>query len=393
MNGTPIHAVAAVGDAADPATWSGIPYHFLAAAATAGWATRPWRLDWPAQRWGRRWWNLGQVLRGRGAGGYQYSRAFLDRAEAAVPAPLWRGRVLTFNQHFPRAAGVRRRGGTPLHYLDATFASFCAPGGLAARLPPSVQAEARRIERDNLQASAQVVTMAHWAADAVVAECGVPRDRVATIMPGANLALPPGYAFPAAPGWPGRERPLVLGFVGKDWRRKGLPFLIAVREELERQGVRAEVRVAGLAPGELPSMRGITCAGFIDKVRQPQTFLDFLAGCDVGCLFSGREPLGLSTLEFLRAGVPVAGFAVEGLRDTLPADAGFSFAPGTPATAVADALRAGFADAGTVVARRACARAWSSHVTWERCLAEWDELLLTGAIRQPCRLRPELLTA
>ena len=393
MNATPIHAVAAVGDAADPATWSGIPYHFLAAAATAGWATRPWRLEWPAHRWGRRWWNLGQVLCGRGAGGYQYSGAFLDRAEAAIPPPLWHGRVLTFNQHFPRTARVWRRGGVPVHYLDATFASFCASDGFAARLPRGVQAEARRIERDNLQASAQVVTMAHWAADAVAAECGVPRDRVTTIMPGANLVLPPGHAFPVVPGWPGRDRPLVLGFVGKDWRRKGLPFLLAVRAELERQGVRAEVRGAGFAPGELGRTRGVASAGFIDKVRQPQAFLDFLTGCDVGCLFSRREPLGLSTLEFLRAGVPVAGFAVEGLRDTLPADAGFSFAPGTTATEVAEELRAGFADAGAVAARRACARAWSAQVTWERCLAEWGVLLATGAIRQPCRLRPELLTA
>jgi glycosyltransferase involved in cell wall biosynthesis len=393
MSERSIQAVAAVGDAGDPATWSGIPWHFLAAAGAAGWPTRPWGLDWPALRWHRRGWNLGQVLRGRGAGGYQYSREFLERAEATIPAPLWEGRVLTFSQHFPRAHSVLRRGGRPLHYLDATFASFCTADGLAARLPRAIWAEASRIERENLQASAQVVTMAHWAADAVAEQCGIARERIATILPGANLELPADYGFPVAEGWPGRDRPLVLGFVGKDWRRKGLAFLLEVRGELERQGLRAEVRCAGFAPADLGRPAGVSFAGFIDKVRQPGAFIQFLAGCDVGCLFSRQEPLGLSTLEFLRAGVPVAGFAVEGLKDTLPADAGFSFAPGTPAAGVAEALRTAFADATLVAERRARARAWSAHVTWARCLGEWEELLATGTIRQPFRLRPAMIAA
>ena len=36
----------------------------------------------------------------------------------------------------------------------------------------------------------------------------------------------------------------------------------------------------------------------------------------------------MSVLEFLRAGVPVAGYAVEGPAETLPPDAGLRFAAG-----------------------------------------------------------------
>lgn len=380
-----INALAAVGDVSDSGCWSGTPWHFWQAAQRAGWAIAPWRLDLKPFRVARRDWNLGQVLRLRLPGGYQYSEAFLNRAEAAIAPDLWAGRVLSFHQHFPRAGSVLRRGGRPVHYLDATFASFCDAGGLAAHLPRAIQGEACRIERENLQASEHIVTMARWAADSVAERCGVPPARVATILPGANLDVPAGYDFPVEAGWPGKDRPLVLGFIGKDWRRKGLPFLLAVRDELDRRGIRAEVRCAGHAPADLARRPGVTFAGFIDKHRQPEKFLRFLAGCDVGCLFSTHEPLGISTLEFLRAGVPVAGFSVEGLRDTLPPDAGWGFEPAETAAEVADVLQQAHADAAGIARRRAAARAWSAEVTWERCLAEWTELLRTGTIRQPVR--------
>jgi glycosyltransferase involved in cell wall biosynthesis len=378
-----IDSIAATGDAGDINCWSGIPYHFGKASRACGEPAAPWRLEIAPFRAARRWWNFGQVVCGHGAGGYQYSEAFLDRAEAAIPAALWRGRTVTFNQHFPRARSVTARGGQLIHYIDATFASFCAPGGLAKKLPAQVQVTAQAIERENYAASERIVTMARWAADSVIRDCGMPPARVATILPGANLDLPADYAFPSSPGRAGRDRPLVLGFVGKDWKRKGLPFLLEVRAKLERMGMPALVRCAGHCPAELRQIQGLEYAGFIDKATEPKRFVEFLAGCDVGCLFSKREPLGISTLEFLRAGVPVAGFMVEGMADTVPPDAGFRFEPNTTAEAVALALRTAFGDESVTGRLRAAALAWSPLVTWERCINEWRQLLTTGSIERP----------
>ncbi len=378
-----INHLTVVGDASGPGTWSGIPVHFWQAAQKAGWTLEPWRLELEPFRWPRRWWNLAQTLRGRGPGGFQYSAAFLNRAEAAIPAELWPGRVLSFSQHFPRARSVAARGGQLLHYIDATLASFCAPGGLEARLPARVRAEACRLERENFAGSERVVTMARWAAESAVYLCGVSRARLATILPGANVDLPADYAFPVPSGRPGSDRPLVLGFVGKDWRRKGLPFLLAVRAELERRGVRAEVHCAGHGPADLGRQAGVVFTGFIDKAREPGRFLEFLTGCDLGCLFSTHEPLGISTLEFLRAGVPVCGFAVEGLADTLPPDAGFRFAPHATASEVAETLQAAYRDDAVVERLRSAAQVWSPLVTWERCIGEWTELLEHGCIAHP----------
>jgi glycosyltransferase involved in cell wall biosynthesis len=380
-----IDYVAAIGDASDVRCWSGTPHHFWRAARRAGWNVEPWRLDIEAFDGSRRWWNLGQVLRGRRPGGYQYSRAFLNRAEAAIPAEAWRGMGVTFNQHFPRGRSVVAHGGRLVHYIDATFASFCAPRGLAGNLSARVSAAAIAAERDNYAVSERVVTMARWSADSAIRDCGVPASKVATILPGANLDLPKEHAFSQPAGDAGRGRPLVLGFVGKDWKRKGLPFLLKVRDELEHMGVPATIRCAGHCPAELGRRRGLDYVGFIDKLREPDRFLEFLAGCDVGCLFSEREPLGISTLEFLRAGVPVAGFIVDGVADTVPPDAGFRFEPGASAETVALALRAAFRDDGVVGALRAAARAWSPLVTWERCVEEWHQLLATGSVKDPVR--------
>lgn len=383
----PVRSVAAVGDAASVHAWSGIPFHFWRAARAAGFAELPWRLDLSRFGWPRRFWTLERLLRGRRPGGFQYSDAFLDRACAQVPPELLASEVITFNQHFPPARAIAAAGGELNHYIDATFAAMTDGRALDLHLPPDIAARGRERERANYASSRRVVTMARWAARSVVEECGADAAKVATILPGANFDLPADAAPPEAPapGRAGREREFVLGFVGMDWRRKGLPLIVDVRAELARRGWKVLVLAAGDAPERLTRRPGVRFVGRIDKAREPGAFLRFLLGCDVGCLFSGNEALGISTLEFLRAGVPVAGFAHQGLDDTLPPDAGFRFPPGAAAGEVADVFDAYLRDETRQAECRRCARAWSPLVTWERCVAEMRELWDTGAVRHPVR--------
>jgi glycosyltransferase involved in cell wall biosynthesis len=378
--------VAALGDVADPSTWSGTPFHFWQAARAAGFATEPWRLQLGEFAWPRRRWNLGAWLGGRGIGGYQYSADFLDRAEARIPPELFATEIITCNQHFPRARSVASAGGKLVHYIDAPFAALAAGRGLELHLPPAIAEEARALERENFARSEGVVTMARWAADEVVNACGVPREKVCTILPGANLDLPPGWKFSTPPGRAGRDRDFVLGFVGKDWRRKGLGLVLDVRDELARRGWKAAVHAAGDAPPEFKQRAGMRFSGFVDKRAAPAAYLNFLAGCDVGCLFSAHEALGISTLEFLRAGVPVAGFAHEGPADTLPPDAGFRFQPTATAVEIAEAMEGYLDDENRQALFRRHAQRWSPLVTWERCVREFAEWRATGAVRQPVEL-------
>jgi glycosyltransferase involved in cell wall biosynthesis len=382
----PARAVAAIGDVADPNCWSGIPYFFWRAAKAAGFAPTPARLDLGWAVWPRRWWNAGRVLTGRRYGGFQYSPAFLAAAERRLPRELLAGEVISFSQYFPRAASVKAAGGRVSYYLDATFAALSSGRGLDLRLPPDVVRAGRELERENYALADRVITMARWTAESAVAECGVPADKVFTILPGANLDLPDGWTPAAPPGRPGVDRPFVLGFVGKDWARKGLPVVCDVRDRLAARGWRAAVRAAGYAPSALAGRAGVEFVGFIDKRDGTARFADFLAGCDVGCLFSAREALGISTLEFLRVGVPVAGYALEGPADTLPADAGFRFPASATVGETADRFDAYLRDEAAQAGFRRAAAGYSGRVTWERCVREFDTLWRTGSTAGAFRL-------
>jgi len=319
-------------------------------------------------------WNAGRVLLGRGQGGFQYSRTFLDAAEAQIPVALFAGRVLTFSQHFPRASSVRRYGGRISYYIDAPFAALVSGRGLDLRLPGRIREEALALERENYQQADRIVCMAQWAADAVMELCGVPREKVSVVLPGANIERPIDFKFVPMPGRPGVDRPLVLGFVGKDWKRKGLEFLLQVRDVVVAQGLMCVVHAAGFDPATSPTHEGLKAVGFIDKQREPERFIEFVCQCDLGCLFSSREALGISTLEFLRFGVPVAGFSIEGLRDTLFPGCSFAFDVGTTAKSVADDMVRTFSNGAATEALRNAAILRSETVTWSKTILGFDAL-------------------
>jgi glycosyltransferase involved in cell wall biosynthesis len=375
-------SVAAVGDTADISCWSGIPFHFLQAARSSGFVSDPWRVDLREVFLQRLLWNAGQVLTGRG-GGFQYSGWFLDLLEARVPQELMGSEIISFNQHFPRAASVAAAGGLLNHYVDAPFAALASGRGLNLRLPTAIVSRAITLECENYKASQRVITMARWAEAVLVRECGVPSSKVHVILPGANLNLPVDWEFSVPLGRAGIERDFTLGFVGKDWQRKGLPLLVKVRDDLVRRGWRVRVLAIGEAPTELRQNVGVDFAGFIHKAHNVSKFLSFLTACDIGCLFSEREAFGISTLEFLRAGVPVAGYAHEGPADTLPPDAGFRFALGENVDTIADRFEVYLNDEVAQTEFRKNAQRWSKLVTWSRCIQEFQELWITGYVKNP----------
>lgn len=378
-----IRSIAAIGSTCDPSTWSGIPYFFWQAAKSVGFADAPWEMDLSQVRWQRYLWNLLHLK--DGIGGFQYSAWFLDLLERQIEKSLKASEIITFNQHFPRISTISRAGGSLNHYLDAPFSAFAGGKALTLKLPRAVIERAVRLEKENLYGSRRIITMARWAADAISEDHGIQRSAIHTILPGANLMLPEGWTFPEFDSEAGIDRDFVFGFIGKDWNRKGLPWLLELCDELHRRNLRVSVMAAGNAPPELLRRDRLTFAGFIDKRHDGSRFLDFLTRCDVGCLFSSQEALGISTLEFLRAGVPVAGFEHEGMSDTLPVDAGFRFSPATAVSHAADVFEGYIKNTDAQALLRANARRWSGLLTWERCVMEFQELWATGDIRNPVR--------
>ena len=111
-----------------------------------------------------------------------------------------------------------------------------------------------------------------------------------------------------------RDRPVVVGVVGRLSPRKGIAEAIAAARILADQDLRFEMRFAGDAPpGQPDGLRAyvelaedagigdlVTFAGQVDDVNH------FLGECDILLLPSQRpEPFGLVVIEAMASGLPV----------------------------------------------------------------------------------------
>ena len=183
---------------------------------------------------------------------------------------------------------------------------------------------------------------------------------------------PEGYQA-KSPAWPSvftKERPLVLGFVGKDWKRKGLMTLVDIRDALELRGHHVMIRCAGHAPEEFANRKGVRFSGFIDKHNNYSEFISFLESCDVGCLFSTAEFSSISILEYISVGRPVAGFVVDGMGDLFIPDASMRFSPEQPFDTMVDTFERFITNEEYRTSLAAGALTHCNHVRWERSVSE-----------------------
>ena len=180
-------------------------------------------------------WNLGRVGARRATGRLSVHRRL--SAAASSPRPACATTEVEIISHFPLLPPRPWPPGWRVsYYIDATLRQNFDDYGLADRINPEIREDALRRESEHYHAAERIVCMSRWAANSVVAHYGIPPSKVHVILPGANLGdddLAPSPDDAAPP-----LAPLRLGFIGKDWRRKGLPFLLRVAEELERRGVR-----------------------------------------------------------------------------------------------------------------------------------------------------------
>lgn len=371
------YAIAAIGDVSKVKTFSGTPYCFYNAFVNAFTDTQPWAVEPEALNFKRLMWNASQVVRGRRPGGFQYSLTFHNGLLQQIPAELQNRRVISFNQHFPLPSTIRQSGGEVYYYIDATFRQLLDRYEFN-RVVTDKRTQREIIEQEtlNFQGAAKVVAFQHWAAESVIQDYGIDADKVQVILPGANLIV--SADFQPNMEWPsglGTIQPLVLGFVGKEWKRKGLPILMKVRDELASRGYKVKIKCAGYAPSDWTTREGVEFVGFIDKAKNPDEFMSFLQSCHLGCLFSSAECSSISVLEFIRAGVPVAGYIVDGMGDLYHPSVSLRFDPTTSAGGITQRIAEWIEDADEQRRMKNATVQYSNHVTWERAVTEWMQIL------------------
>ena len=397
-------SVAVLGDANDLRTWSNTPYFFSSAGKRAGFIQAGLDLKDPQYARNRTRWRIKSLLRLTRPADYQWSRANLLRMWRQVPQAFQGGEIISHFQCFPPAGLSETAGGRHSFYIDQTLTQFWsasthqATGANAqddaATDRPLLSGSStvllgftrhqRQIiaqERASYQSARFVIGMAQAAARSAVEDYQVDPKKVFVVRAGANLheeaveqylvANPPapwrrGVAFTP-------ERPAVLGMIANDWERKGLTRLVEIAEALARRGRPVKVCIVGRCPPHFVEHPLVDAAGFIMKSEEAK-FINRIGTFAVGCLLSSDEPLGISTLEALRLGVPVMGTRVGGIPDCVPADAGLLVDLHASVIAMADALEPLLFDPSRYAALCEAARRHAGQVTWDQTIRHFQEI-------------------
>jgi glycosyltransferase involved in cell wall biosynthesis len=362
-----------IGDPHDVTLRGGSAYFFLQAAQQVGFALEGVPLC-PASLQRLRWvWNgLKLVTTGR-PGGFQYSPLFLHRLLAQ--ARLDPQQPLEFISRFPLLPAPSPQWQVSYH-IDATLRQNFDDYGIRQRVGPTVCQAAIAQEQANYRAARYVICMSRWAARSVVQDYGIDPQTVQIIGAGANLDEAQLQRLDLSLDPVDTVQPLRLGFVGKDWQRKGLPYVLAVADALARRQVSVEVAVIGVAADHLPPHPALRSLGFISKAQGMEAFVAAVRSFHFGCLFSTTEALGISNLECLRLGVPVLARRVGGIPETVPEGLGHLFNPEDPPEAVAAVLASYVTQPETYWRLRQRVRDRAGTFTWQaiaqQFLALWD---------------------
>lgn len=383
--GTIPRSLACLGDSADIRAWSGIPYYLFHAGRDAGFFTNSLDLMDPRYRQRRMAWALGNLARFRRAGGYQYSPESVRRMWERVPEALRHGEFISHFQLFPPPAEALAAGAQFSSYIDTTLRQLFESQEASDRLLNARQ-RARAIEQETAvyQSCRFVLAMARRTAEAVIRDYNVDARKVFVVRPGANLDETAVKEFlrRRGPSWRTTkpvftsDHPARLGFIGRDWERKGLPRLVAAAEILRKRGRPVVVTVVGADPPKFRGNGAVELLGLISKSTELDRFLQVIESFALGCLPSHFEPLGISTLECLRLGVPAMGTDVGGIPDCIPEGAGFVLPANVDGPQIADAIERHLFDADAYA--RICQGAvqQSEHVTWHRTvenlIAIWE---------------------
>lgn len=145
--------------------------------------------------------------------------------------------------------------------------------------------------------------------DSLLADYGLPPERVSVVGAGINARRLPG---------PDRVRtagpPTVL-FVGNDFERKGGHTLLRAFAEVREQLPQARLLLVG-SPPRIPAQPGVAVLG---RLHDHEQVLRLYQQADVFCLPSTFDPFPLVLLEAMAHGLPCVSTATCGVPDVLTA--------------------------------------------------------------------------
>ncbi len=195
--------------------------------------------------------------------------------------------------------------------LDATPKNFDTVGASYGHRPASdgwLDSRKYRMNRDAFGAAHALVAWSQWAADSLVADYGIPRERIVVTAPGASaqyFAIGERRVARREPHLPVR-----LLFVGGDFVRKG-GFLLLEAVRAARTHHAFELHI--VTRDDVPATTGV----FVHRGIGPNSpdLLALFADSDVFVLPSLGECLSVALMEAAAAGLPIISTGVGALSE------------------------------------------------------------------------------
>lgn len=142
-----------------------------------------------------------------------------------------------------------------------------------------------------------IFVMSSWLASSFMTDFGVPANKLNVVGAGINTG--------ALPRLPDRDfSDARFLFVGKDFERKGGPFLLEAFAEVRRLVPRAELTIVG--PSLKLDQEGVRCPGFLSNAvpEHVSQLNELFRSATTVVLPSVYEPFGISLLEGMAFGLP-----------------------------------------------------------------------------------------
>jgi glycosyltransferase involved in cell wall biosynthesis len=172
------------------------------------------------------------------------------------------------------------------------------------------------VERERLiyEDARLVFTMSGHVSRSLEEHYGIDPARIRCVYGGSNVT-----PLPRRPGAEASQRIL---FVGRDWKRKGGPQLLAALAQVRERHPDARLSVVGCDPGAVPE--GVDVVGNVPYHRVAELF----AESAVFCMPTRREPFGLAFVEALTGSVPVVASDIGALPEIVQdGETGFLVGP------------------------------------------------------------------
>jgi glycosyltransferase involved in cell wall biosynthesis len=210
-------------------------------------------------------------------------------------------------------------------------------------------------QREAYRGAIACCTRSHWAADSIVADYGIPREKVHVVGIGRHHDVVP----PTTRDW---SVPRFL-FVGFDWERKNGPMLVRAFAEVRRRHPDAELDlVGGHPPVDAPGVIGHGSISLGDAAGA-ERLADLYRRATCFVMVSVHEPAGAVYAEAAAAGIPSIG-TTNGGSATIIGAGGVLVDPRDERALTATMVRLCDADVARELGARAADHA--QQLTWER---------------------------